>query len=54
MLAGLREHRSQAHVVLPVDTGQDEFVRGTTHETHVLVWPPPTPGRVLSDVFEDL
>ncbi|WP_225752828.1 PIG-L deacetylase family protein [Actinotalea sp. Marseille-Q4924] len=55
LLAGLREHRSQAHVLLPPHVADASFLRGSTHETHTIAWPPR--GSVeprLRDVFEGL
>ena len=55
LLAGLREHRSQAHVLMPVGVDDMTFLRGSTHETHVIAWPPHRPGdAVLTDIFEAL
>ncbi|WP_183296079.1 hypothetical protein [Cellulomonas cellasea] len=54
LLAALKEHRSQGHVVLPPsdDAG---FVRGTTYETHVVAWPPRAPNDPrLTSIFEGL
>ena len=55
LLAGLREHRSQAHVLMPIGVDDATFLRGSTHETHVLAWPPRRPGdAVLTDLFDGL
>ncbi|QTE27778.1 PIG-L deacetylase family protein [Pengzhenrongella sicca] len=54
LLAGLKEHRSQRHVMLPA-VDDDTFVRGATHETHVVVWPPRAPTEPpLHSIFEGL
>jgi LmbE family N-acetylglucosaminyl deacetylase len=55
LVAGLLEHRSQRHVLLPPGL-EDGTVRfGRNHETHVLVWPPPAPGQpCLTDLFDGL
>jgi hypothetical protein len=54
VLAGLKEHRSQRHVIW--DGGSDEEWRNaSSRETHVIAWPPRTPGqRRIQDIFEDL
>ena len=55
VLAGLREHRSQAHVLLPAGVDDGSFRWGSTRETHVIAWPPAGPDDpCLADVFEGL
>ncbi|WP_456844688.1 PIG-L deacetylase family protein [Cellulomonas sp. P5_C6] len=55
LFAGLREHRSQAHVLMPAGVDDDDFLRTGTYETHVIAWPPRAPGApCLADVFEGL
>jgi LmbE family N-acetylglucosaminyl deacetylase len=55
LLAGLREHRSQAHVLMPAAVADADFRRASTHETHVVVWPPRRSGDgVLTDIFDGL
>jgi len=55
VLAGLREHRSQAHVLLPAGVDDGSFRWGSTRETHVIAWPAAGPDDpCLADVFEGL
>ncbi|GEM_PF-4305793 len=55
LLAGLREHRSQAHLLLPVSgVTEAEFLRSVAHETHVVAWPQRGAGLRLDDVFAGL
>ncbi|MET0789783.1 MAG: PIG-L family deacetylase [Cellulomonas sp.] len=54
VLAGLREHRSQAHVLMPAGLADGTLSLGT-RETHVVAWPVRRPeDPCLSDVFEGL
>lgn len=54
VLAGLKEHRSQRHVIFDGDS-DEEWRKTSSRETHVIAWPPRTPGqRRLHDIFEDL
>jgi len=54
VLAGLKEHRSQRHVIFDGDS-DDEWRKISSRETHVIAWPPRTPGQKrLRDIFEDL
>jgi LmbE family N-acetylglucosaminyl deacetylase len=55
LLAGLTEHRSQRHVLMPPGAEDGGFLRGPSHETYVVAWPPRLPGQpCLADVFEGL
>lgn len=55
VVAGLREHRSQLHVMSddPDDTVQ--WQRRVSREWHAIAWPEPEPGApMLTDLFEGL
>ena len=48
------EHRTQWNDMNnPAETDADK-VKNVSRETQVIAWPPTRPGRLLSDVFEDL
>ena len=55
MLAAIKEHRSQRHVMFdPVGT-DDAWMTAMARETWVVAWPPRDPGAAtLTDVFEGL
>ena len=50
IVAGLREHRSQAHVI--GSTSDADWARAVSREHYVVAWPPGESG--LTDVFEGL
>ena len=52
---GLREHRSQHHVMSDVPENLDQWDQRIKDECHVIAWPPREPGApMLADLFEDL
>jgi LmbE family N-acetylglucosaminyl deacetylase len=54
VLAGLKEHRSQRQVIFDGES-DDEWRKTSSRETHVIAWPPPTPGQGrIHDIFQDL
>ncbi|WP_150309267.1 PIG-L deacetylase family protein [Planctomonas psychrotolerans] len=54
VLAGLKEHRSQRHVLFD-DLLDEEWRAALRREFHAIVWPPRDPGApLLTDVFEGL
>ena len=55
VVAGLREHRSQRHVIASPDVTDEQWARSTSVEHYVLARPPrPTGIPVLTDVFDGL
>ena len=52
--AAMREHRTQRADLDPPDVPEGQKLKNVSRETEVIVWPPRTPGRVLTDVFEGL
>jgi LmbE family N-acetylglucosaminyl deacetylase len=50
----MRAHRTQWNDMNPPDWSEDQLVKNVSRETQVIAWPPERPGRLLSDVFEDL
>lgn len=55
VLAGLKAHRSQRHVIFDPDLDDDTWRRQVTRETHTIAWPPRPPGSpLLTHVFEGL
>ena len=55
MLAAMKEHRSQRHVIFDPEGTDDEWMRVMRRETWVIAWPPRGPGRpLLDDVFAAL
>jgi LmbE family N-acetylglucosaminyl deacetylase len=55
VLAGLKAHRSQRHVIFDPDGDDDTWRRQATREAHTIAWPPRPPGSPwLTDVFEDI
>jgi LmbE family N-acetylglucosaminyl deacetylase len=55
VLAGLKAHRSQRHVIFAPTLGDDVWRRQASRETHVIAWPPWDPGAAwLPDVFAGL
>jgi hypothetical protein len=54
VLAGLKEHRSQRHVIFDGDS-DEEWSKASSRETHVIAWPPRAPGQDrIQDIFEGL
>jgi LmbE family N-acetylglucosaminyl deacetylase len=55
VVAGLREHRSQQHVIANPDVTDEQWARSTSREHYVVARPHRPPGSSqLSDVFEGL
>jgi LmbE family N-acetylglucosaminyl deacetylase len=52
--AAMLEHRTQRADMDPPGVSDAEKLKNVSRETEVLVWPPRSPGRVLTDVFEGL
>jgi LmbE family N-acetylglucosaminyl deacetylase len=52
--AAMLEHRTQSADLDPPDLTEAQKLANVSRETEVLVWPQRAPGRVLTDVFEDL
>lgn len=52
VVAGLREHRSQAHVIGGDDRSDRQWARSVSAEHYVVAWPPGEAG--LTDVFDGL
>ena len=55
IIAGLREHRSQHHVMSDDPDDVETWQKSVRRESHVVAWPPQAPGSaLLGDVFEGL
>jgi len=54
VVAGLREHRSQQHVIANPDVTDEQWARSTSREHYVVARPHRPVGSLLSDVFEGL
>ena len=55
IIAGLREHRSQHHVLSDDPDDVETWQRAVRRESHVVAWPPRAPGStLLTDVFDGL
>lgn len=55
IVAGLREHRSQLHVMSDDPDDTEQWTRRVSREWAVVVWPPRAPAApVLTDVFDGL
>lgn len=55
IVAGLKEHRSQRHVIYELDRTDQQWERTVSRESMVVAWPPTEPGAtILTDVFESL
>lgn len=55
VVAGLREHRSQTHVMSDDPDDTDQWERRVGREWYRLAWPPTPPGTpMLTDLFEGL
>jgi LmbE family N-acetylglucosaminyl deacetylase len=55
IVAGLREHRSQQHVIVAPDATDEQWARSVGREHYVVVRPVRRPGApTLTDVFEGL
>jgi LmbE family N-acetylglucosaminyl deacetylase len=55
IVAGLREHRSQLHVMSDDPTDGDQWERRVRREWYALAWPEPRPGApMLTDLFDGL
>ena len=52
---GLREHRSQHHVMSDVPDNLEQWDKRIKDECHVIAWPAQEPGApMLTDLFDDL
>lgn len=55
IVAGLREHRSQLHVMSDDPTNTDQWERRLRREWYSIAWPPPEPGTpMLTGLFDGL
>lgn len=55
VIAGLRQHRSQQHVIVESGVSDEEWARSASREHLVIAWPVvPTGGPRLASVFEGL
>ena len=55
IVAGLRQHRSQLHVMSDDPTDSDQWERRVRREWYALAWPEPAPGSpMLTDLFDGL
>jgi LmbE family N-acetylglucosaminyl deacetylase len=55
IVAGLREHRSQQHVIVAEGVTDEEWARSASREHLVIAWPAPRPGcERLTSVFAGL
>ncbi|MDX6232781.1 MAG: N-acetylglucosamine malate deacetylase 2, partial [Nocardioidaceae bacterium] len=53
--AGLREHRSQHHVMSDDPDNSEQWDKRIKDEWHVVAWPTPEPGApMLTDLFDGL
>lgn len=52
--AAMREHRTQWADMNPAGVPEAVLEKNVSRETQVIAWPTTRPGRVLSDVFDDL
>ena len=50
----MQEHRTQWNDMNNPEATEEQRVKSVSRETQVIAWPPVRPGRVLTDVFEDL
>jgi LmbE family N-acetylglucosaminyl deacetylase len=50
----MQEHRTQWNDMNNPDLSEERRLKGVSRETEVIAWPRDRPGRLLSDVFEDL
>jgi hypothetical protein len=54
-LAGIKEHRSQRHVIYDPEGTDGQWMKMLCRETWVIAWPPREPGQpMLGDVFGGL
>ena len=55
IVAGLREHKSQLHVMSDDPTNSEQWERRVRREWYAIAWPEPEPGApMLTDLFEGL
>jgi LmbE family N-acetylglucosaminyl deacetylase len=55
IVAGLREHRSQLHVMSDDPTNSEQWERRVRREWYAVAWPPRVPGApMLTDLFDGL
>ena len=50
----MQEHRTQWNDMNNPEDTEEQRLKSVSRETEVIAWPPMRPGRVLTDVFEDL
>jgi hypothetical protein len=50
----MQEHRTQWNDMNNPEATEEQRVKSVSRETQLIAWPPVRPGRVLTDVFEDL
>jgi hypothetical protein len=50
----MQQHRTQWNDMNNPEATEEQRVKSVSRETQVIAWPPVRPGRVLTDVFEDL
>jgi LmbE family N-acetylglucosaminyl deacetylase len=53
-LVRMQEHRTQWNDMNNPEVTEEQRVKSVSRETELIAWPRPRPGRVLTDVFEDL
>jgi LmbE family N-acetylglucosaminyl deacetylase len=54
VVEGLKQHRTQRHVLYDPESSEDLWRRTVGIESYVIAWPPRNPAPLLRDVFEDL
>ncbi|WP_323961654.1 PIG-L deacetylase family protein [Arthrobacter sp. JZ12] len=55
IVAGLKEHRSQRHVIYELDRSDQQWERTVSRESMMIAWPPTKPrATLLTDVLEGL
>jgi len=55
IVAGLREHKSQLHVMSDDPTNSEQWERRVRREWYAIAWPEPEPGApMLTDLFDGL
>jgi hypothetical protein len=52
--AAMREHHTQWADMNPAGVPEAQLEKNVSRKTEVIAWPTTRPGRVLSDVFDDL
>ena len=55
MLAAIKQHRSQRHVIYDRDASDEEWMKVLTRESWIIAWPPRVPDQpMLRDMFDGL